>query len=161
MQSLSNGQWRLSQNQKKKFRNLHGDTKDPEQPNNPKKKNELEQPGAQIISQSHSNRDSTAPAQKQTHRSVEQDSKIESPETNLTPTVSPPPTKRQEHAIEKSTPPQQAALANQTATRKSTSPSTTHKDPKAPKTQTQAEMTKPPEKAQARHSQHKPQQEPL
>jgi len=47
VQSLSNDQWHFSQNQNKKFRNLQGNTKDPEQPNNPKKKNELEQPGAQ------------------------------------------------------------------------------------------------------------------
>ena len=39
-------------------------------------------PRPQIISQSHSNQDSMAPAQK--HRSMEQDSKIESPEINNT-----------------------------------------------------------------------------
>ena len=32
MQSLSNYQWHLSQNQNKKFHNLYGNTKDPEQP---------------------------------------------------------------------------------------------------------------------------------
>ena len=42
-------QWRLSRNQNKTFHDLHGNTcsEDPEQPNDPEKKDELEQPGAQ------------------------------------------------------------------------------------------------------------------
>ena len=59
-------------------------------------------PRPQIISQSHSNQDSMAPAQKQKHRSMEQDSKIESPEINITPTVTPPLTKRQEYMTRES-----------------------------------------------------------
>jgi len=51
---------------------------------------------------------------------MEQDSKIESPEINITPTVTPPLTKRQEYTTEKRKPPQQVVLENWTATRKST-----------------------------------------
>ena len=64
-------------------------------------------PRTQITSQSHSNQDCMAPAQKQKRRPMEQDNKIESPEINLTATVTPPLTKRQEYTIGKRKPPQQ------------------------------------------------------
>ena len=100
-------------------------------------------PRPQIISQSHSNQDSMAPAQKQKHRSMEQDSKIESPEINNT--HGHPTTDKEARIYDKRKPPQQVVLENWTATRKSTphtkiNPKGT-KDPNA-----RSEMTKPPEK---------------
>ena len=87
MQSLSNYQWHFSQNYNKKIHNLHWNTKK----NTNSQRNIVKEkwswrnqpPWLQIILQRYRNQDSMVVAQKQKHRSMEQDRKPRDQSTHL------------------------------------------------------------------------------